>query len=54
MKKQKVNEEIMAELLSQPGIKENVDKMTKKELAMYKRLLISNGIYAQYCKERGQ
>ena len=47
------NKKIMDELLSQPGIKENVAKMTPAELGLYKRLLVSQGIYAQYVLERG-
>ena len=49
-----VNKKIMDELLSQPGIKENMAKMTPAELKLCKRLLVSQGSYAQYVRERGE
>ena len=52
MRKTKVDEKIMAELLEQPGVKENVAQMTAAELAMFRDLLVRGGIYARYCKER--
>lgn len=50
----KVNQKILNELLEQPGVKENVEKMTPVELSWYKALLVSQGIYANYVKERRQ
>lgn len=50
----KVNQKILNELLSQPGVKENVEKMTPVELDWYKALLVSQGIYASYVRERRQ
>jgi hypothetical protein len=47
-----IDETIMNELLEQPGIKENVEKMTPAELDYFKTLLVCNGIYAQYVEER--
>jgi hypothetical protein len=47
-----VDEKIMNELLSQPAVRKNVLKMTAKELEFFKQVLISQGVYAQYCKER--
>jgi len=43
---------IMAELLAQKGVREHVQNMTADELAFYKDLLVSQGIYARYLKER--
>jgi hypothetical protein len=51
-KKSNPNPEIMRELLDQESVKEYVDKMTPEELAFYKELLVSQGIYARYAKER--
>jgi hypothetical protein len=48
----KVDPEIMQELLDEPGVREHVEKMTAQELEFYKRLLVRQGIYAQYLKER--
>lgn len=47
-----VNKEIMQELLDHPDVKRNVEQMTPAELNLFKRLLIKNGIYDQYVKER--
>lgn len=44
----------MAELLLQPGVREAVATMTPDELVFYKDLLISQGIYARYVKERNR
>ena len=56
MKKQqiKVDEKIMAELLEQPEVKLEVAKMTPEVLALYKDLLVSEGIYQQYVREQGK
>lgn len=52
MSKPKVNEKIMNELLSQPKVRSKVIKMTRAELQFFKEALVSQGIYARYCKER--
>jgi hypothetical protein len=46
--------DIMDEILKRPGIREPVAQLTPDELVWYKKLLITNGIYAAYCKERKQ
>lgn len=46
------NPKIMEKLLSEPGVKEHVEKMTPAALDWYKRLLVSQGIYARYVRER--
>ena len=46
------NKKIMQELLSAPGVRENVAKMTSKEKQFFKETLVKTGVYAQYCKER--
>ena len=48
----KVNPEIMQALLDEPGVKEHVERMTQDELELYKKLLVSQGIYSQYAKEQ--
>lgn len=50
----KVDEAIMSELLTQPGIKEQVSQMTPEMLEWFKDLLVKQGIYARYVKERGR
>lgn len=47
-----VDETIMQELLDQPGIRENVARMTPETLDWYKRLLVERGIYSRYVEER--
>lgn len=42
----------MAELLAQPDVAEQVMTMTPEELAWYRELLVSQGLYARYVKER--
>ena len=49
-KQHKVNPEILQRLLSEPGVKEFVTRMTPGELELYKNLLVSQGIYAQYAR----
>lgn len=51
-KKPEVDARIMAELLAQDGVREHVEAMTPEELEWYKDLLVSQGIYATYVKER--
>jgi hypothetical protein len=48
------DEKIMRELLSQPQVKKEVKKMNPATLKWYKELLISQGVYARYVKERGK
>ena len=48
------DQEIMNELLNQPGVKENVEKMKPEVLEWYKELLVGEGIYAKYVKERNK
>jgi hypothetical protein len=42
----------MQALLDEPGVKEHVERMTQGELELYKKLLVSQGIYSQYVKEQ--
>lgn len=51
-RKRKVNPRIMRELLEQPGVREPVAQMTADERAWYEDLLVSEGIYDRYVKER--
>lgn len=51
------DKKIMSELLKQDGVRENVIKMTAKELKYFKDLLVKPrghlpSIYEQYCQER--
>lgn len=50
----KVDPAIMAELLEQPDVKEHVAQMSPEQLTWYKDLLVSQGIYARYVKERAK
>ena len=50
----KIDNEIMQKLLNEPGVKENVEKMTPDELKFYKKLLVDQGIYAKYVREQKQ
>ena len=50
----KVDPEIMAELLEQPEVKKEIAGMTPEVLEWFKELLISEGIYQQYVRERGK
>jgi len=43
---------VIADILELPEIKENVAKMTPAELEWYKELLILEGICARYIEER--
>jgi hypothetical protein len=47
-----VDPKIMAELLDKPDIRGKVKKMNPETLKWYKAMLVSQGIYAQYVKER--
>jgi hypothetical protein len=49
-----VNEAIMAELLHQPEVKKSVLRMTAKELEFFKTLLVKQGIYARFVRERAK
>lgn len=44
--------EIMDELLQQPDVAESVKDMNPDTLEWFKELLVSQGIYAKYVKER--
>lgn len=48
----KVDPKIMAELLAQPGVKENVALMKPETLAFFKETLVSEGIYARFALEK--
>ena len=50
--KPNVDPAIMAELLEQPDVRKFVKSMVPEELEWYKELLVSEGIYAQYVKDR--
>lgn len=51
-KKPKVDPVILSELLAQDGIREQVAQMAPEEAEWLKELLVSQGMYAQYVKER--
>lgn len=44
--------EIMAQLLSEPGVIEHVAQMTPKEQDFFKELLVSQGTYKRYVAEQ--
>lgn len=44
--------EIMDELLRQPDVTKSVKDMKPETLQWFKELLVSQGIYAKYVKER--
>jgi hypothetical protein len=48
----KIDQDLLDELMNTPEIRETSTKLTPEELAWLKRLLISTGIYEQYVKER--
>lgn len=52
MTKPIIDPAIMAELLEQPDVKAQVAQMTPETLAWFKKLLVNQGIYAQYAVER--
>lgn len=52
MAKNKVDETIMQELLDTPKVKAEVEKLSPEALEWYRELLVSEGIYDQYVKER--
>ena len=52
MAKIKPDPKIMAELLAEPEIAPKVAQMTPKELAYFKKLLVTRGTYARYVSER--
>lgn len=51
-RKIKVDPEIMQSLLDEPEVRKHVERMTQGELELYKKLLVSQGIYSQYVKEQ--
>lgn len=46
------DDKIMSELLNEVGVAENVEKMTKDEVEMFKALLVRTGVYAQYLYDK--
>jgi len=50
----KVDEKIMDELLNTPKVKAETQYMTPETLSWYRDLLVSEGIYDRYVKERGR
>jgi len=52
--KTKVDPEIMAELLAQPDVAKEIEGMPADVLAYYKDLLVDEGVYDQYVRERKQ
>jgi len=52
--KTKVDPEIMAELLAQPEVAREIEGMPADVLAYYKDLLVDEGVYDQYVRERKQ
>jgi len=52
--KTKVDPAIMAELLAHPSVAREVAGMPADMLAYYKDLLVDEGIYDQYVRERKQ
>lgn len=48
----KYRAEIMDELLDTPAIREETSRMRPETLEWYKELLVSQGIYARYVRER--
>ena len=53
-RKQAVDPDIMAELLEQPDVASYVEQMTADEVEWYKGLLVSEGIYDRYVRERNR
>lgn len=51
-RKRKVDPAILRELLAQPEVAPHVVQMTPEEREWYKQLLVSEGIYDRYVKER--
>jgi hypothetical protein len=52
MKRLNYDKKIMGKLLSEPGVKENYRKMTANERSLFRSLLIKQGIYDRYVKEK--
>jgi hypothetical protein len=50
----KVDPQIMDELLQQPGVSENVAQMTPEMLEWFKKLLVSQGVYAKFVYEKNK
>jgi len=48
----KVDDDVMNQLLREPGVAENVAEMTPATLATFKRLLVKEGIYQRYYLEK--
>ena len=52
--KTKVDPAIMAELLAHPSVAKEIAGMPADVLAYYKDLLVDEGVYDQYVREREQ
>ena len=52
--KTRFDPEIMAELLAQPEVAREIEGMPADVLAYYKDLLVDEGVYDQYVRERKQ
>ena len=48
---QNIDEKVMDALLSEDGVKENVEQMTPGELDLFKHYLVRQGTYARYALE---
>jgi hypothetical protein len=46
------DEKMMQSLLDEPSVAEQAKKMTPQELALYKKMLVTSGVYAQYVTEQ--
>lgn len=51
-KSQQVDEAVLQELLNTPEVKKDIEGMSPDTLAWYRDLLVAEGIYDQYVKER--
>lgn len=49
-----IDDEIMEEILNKPEVKKETEGMTPSVLAWYKELLVSEGIYDRYVRERSK
>lgn len=50
--KKMVDETIMQELLNTPKVKKEIERLSPDALVWYLELLVSEGIYDRYVKER--
>jgi len=51
-RKRKADPQILKELLDAPDVRPHVEQMTADERVWYEDLLVSEGIYDRYVKER--